>query len=382
MTEPSIQMFDARTIESLSWPNTEEAEQAKRFLLPLIRNGVNSYIDNLQTTLAVLLVDNIVLPLTINDAEYDNSYVCSPYGHYIGHAEEVVGRMEKPYLRWPVQKLLRVFGKFLQFAKINKVVVVNNWLLSTNLYSPLTSAQIAAIKIFLKKHFPHHALLFRSIDSYSNQELFDSLKTEQFDMVASRPIYFMDMNNSELFQSRMFKSDLKVLEQTLYHPVSHADIPLAEAERIAELYRSLYLDKYSPLSPHLNGRFIKLLLNSNFLSLQAFQKEGRIDAVCGFFCRGKILMSPLVGYNQDAPKENKLYRLISTYVTLEAKKRKMIYHLSSGAASYKKLRRATMEVEYTAVNRRHLPLRQQAGWNILRWVMNCIGVPIMQQLET
>lgn len=83
MTEETISLYNASNIDSLSWPNNPEGEYAQKFLMPLIKNGVHHYIENVETNLHILKIGDLILPITINDAEYQNSYVCSPYTQYI-----------------------------------------------------------------------------------------------------------------------------------------------------------------------------------------------------------------------------------------------------------------------------------------------------------
>ena len=83
-----MELYDVHNLDSCPWPKTPEGQYVKEFLSPLIQKGVNAFIDNIRTDLRVLVWDDLVLPVTINQTEYENSYVCSPYSYYVSYAKE------------------------------------------------------------------------------------------------------------------------------------------------------------------------------------------------------------------------------------------------------------------------------------------------------
>ena len=56
-------------------------------------------------------------------------------------------------------------GNWLRRTNINKVIVVNNWMLSTNLYHSINEQQIEQITKVLVEKFPEHTILFRSLNN-------------------------------------------------------------------------------------------------------------------------------------------------------------------------------------------------------------------------
>lgn len=136
--EKNIKIYDKTNINELYFPLSEDGQYAKKFLVPCIKNSASFYIDNVQTDLKILSIDNLVLPITINNKEYNNSYVVSPYTHYVTYSKEELKELKNPLLEVILKSILSILGIFLRTTKINKVVQVNNWLLSTNLYVDLT----------------------------------------------------------------------------------------------------------------------------------------------------------------------------------------------------------------------------------------------------
>jgi hypothetical protein len=89
LTTSTIRLFDTETIDQLPWPATTDGAYARAYLTPLLTNGPTHYITNVTTRYMALLIDEqIVLPISLNEEEYTNSYVCSPYSHYVTYAKE------------------------------------------------------------------------------------------------------------------------------------------------------------------------------------------------------------------------------------------------------------------------------------------------------
>lgn len=382
MTTSTVNLYDNSNIETLAWPNTVDGDYAKRFLIPIIKNGVSHYIDNIETTMMALTIDDIVLPITINEHQYQNAYVCSPYGHYIAYAKETLGNFKNRWIGTGILSLIWGLEKIVKAGNINKVVIVNNWLFSTGLYPKISSEQITAIQSHLNEHFPQHAILMRSIHTYQCDAFYKALKKNRFDLIGSRQVYFMNTLDEKIFRARMLKSDAKLLRESSFEVLHNSEIPLQEAAQIADLYRSVYVDRYSKLNPQYNANFIKLVLENQILELKALKKDGRIYAVAGYVCRNGVMNSPFLGHDTSMSQEHKLYHLISATLIMEAKKLKMVYHLSSGATAYKKIRRAESNIEYMAVYHRHLPFSGRLPWLILKGLMNGIGIPFLKYYDS
>lgn len=376
-----LKLFDARQIDQLPWPNTPDGHYARKFLYPLIKNGVKHYIDNVDTTLYALLIDDLVLPVTVNDTQYDNSYVCSPYGHYIGYALDSIDNMKSSLIRRPLKAAVKTMARLFRFGKLNQVVIVNNWLFSTNLYPKISQEQVSAIRQFLQKHFPEHAILFRSIHTYGNAELYGVFEKNRFDMIASRQVFFMNAADESIFQSRILKSDFSLLKKSQYEVVENEQLSDEIVPMLTELYRSVYLGKHSKLNPQLNQNFMKLTIDNRILHLKALRKNGRIDGVAGYFSRGNTMTSPFLGYDTTQPKESSLYRLTSTLLTQEAREKKMLFNLSSGASFPKKIRKGIPTLEYNAVYHGHLSIARRLPWYFLKGVMNSVGKVFMKSYD-
>ncbi len=370
----NIQLFDKTNIADLPWPNTLQGLKAKKFLTPLMVDGVNKYIDNINTDLRALLIDDVVLPITISEANESSSLACSPYAHYISYSGDKLPRKARFFLGMGIKLL----GTILKLGKVNKVVMVNNWLISTNLYPKLSQEQVEMIKSFLTRTFPDHTLIFRSINDYQLPELSSTLKKKKFDFIPGRIVFFTKSTDDKAFSSRMFKSDLSVLKNSPYEIVN---LYAEDAERAEDLYHKLNIEKHSKINTQYNSRFIELAIRNKLLVFKGLKKEGKLDAVIGYFSQDNVMTSPFFGYDTSLPSNVGLYRQLSTILLQEAKKAGMSLNHSAGAGSYKKLRRAEPAVEYNAVYFKHLPLHRRFPWKVLKFGMDTIGIKFMQKLS-
>lgn len=375
--ETKIELFDSNTIEQLIWPNSEEGLFAKKLLIPLVKDGAATYFHNIKTEMMVLKVDDLVLPITINDFESDNSYVCSFYNYYIGLGSINASTIKNKLLRYLTTKVLSSLGIILKLGNIDKIVYVNNWLFSTNLYPKLEQIQILSIREFIQERFPKHAIVFRSINEVDQNCPLKALVDSNFHLIASRQIFLTNTKETTFFESRLFKGDFKLLNKTDY--IINDLKNDYESTKILALYNEIYVDKYSKLNPQFSEKFVKLLIQHQIFNFKILQKNDQIDGVVGYYSAHGVMSSPFFGYDTKALQEANLYRQLSTVLTLEAKNKKQLYNQSSGASFYKSIRKATPTIEYSAVYTKHLPYVSRLTWKTLKVVINTFGIRWMKK---
>lgn len=374
-----ITLYDENNVEECPWPQTLDGQYAQAFLTPLIKNGVSHYIKNVQTDLRALIMDELAIPITINEAQYDNSYVCSPYSYFISYAGKSLDFISQQWLRHLIKGLLLGLGKTVYQFQINKVIVVNNWLYSTNLYPLLQPQQVTKIVQFLQKSFPDHAIVFRSIDPHTSPICYHTLQDIGFKYIATRQIYLIDPQVSSVCESRLFKSDLKLLKNCGYEIINGDHLRDCDIPRLLELYCDLYIQKYSDLNPAFTEDFLRLALEKNLLTFKALKKNGRIDGIAGYVQRDGKMYCPFFGYDSQMPKEAALYRILSTVLMLEAYQNHLFFHQSSGASTFKTIRKAQGCIEYTAIFYKHLKIRRHIPWFLLKNLYNTVGSVYMKR---
>jgi hypothetical protein len=139
--------------------------------------------------------------------------------------------------------------------------------------------------------------------------------------------------------------------------------------------------KYSPFNPDFTERFFAHALATQSFYLIGLRKAGRFDAVLGYFWRNGVMTTPIFGYDTGLPQALGLYRMISAVLAQEARRRGLLLHASSGAASFKRNRGAAPAIEYSAVYDRHLPVYRRLPWAILERVLNAVAVPLIRRLK-
>lgn len=379
MTEQrNIGLYDHSNYQDLQWPQDSQYEHD--YLSPLLSSNVHDYVSNVQTCMLVLKSGEHLFPLTINDSEYDNSYVCSPYTRYVTYAQRELSIIHNRPLKYVCSPLISGLGIFCKASAINKVVCVNNWLLSTNLYPNMDGIDIKAITDFLVNRFPKHTLMFPSLNRHTNASLMGQLEKNGYQLVPQREVYIFDRALKDYANRRVTQTDLDLLKTTPYQVVSHEEITEGDCDRIVELYRLLYIEKYSDCNPKFSLEFIKLCRRKNLLNFRGLRShDKRLVGVIASFTRNGVLATPLVGYDTQLPANECLYRMLTALSIKEAMEKGLVFNMSSGVSEFKKWRGGVGFVEYFAIYHKHLPLYRRQMWNTLQFLLTQIGVPLLHK---
>ena len=374
------ELFDRERIDEVVWPESEEGRFARKFYVPLIKNGIENYIDNIRAEISLLQIDHYLFPIITAEKNYTNSFICSPYGQYIEYAKHSVGLIENPFFEALTKNVLSGLGFFFRLGKINSVVYVNHSLFSTDLYpEELSEEQIAEIVKILQERFPGHAIIFRSINPSLHTNMAERIKKQKFHLIASRHVYIANPKNESMFQSRTVKRDLKLWREHSYEILDETKVLPEEHRELLNLYNSLYIDEHSHLNPQYNQEFMKLLFEERLLHFKILKKGGCIKGMAGYFISHGIMQCPLFGYDKQDPDQSNIYRLLNTAMLLEAKKRGVLINQGSGASSYKLNRRAEGCFDYLAVYYQHLSYQQKLAWATLKTFINAFAPKFMKK---
>lgn len=338
---------------------------------------------NVQTQCCFALLESRLIPITVNEFEYENSYVCSPFNAVITYPLEEVRLLPSQAGRRSITGLIYGVSPWLKAAKINRCVAINNWMLSTNLYPRIETAAWTPLIEDVLVQYPKHAILFRSLNRATNTQLIDFLDRRGFALVPSRQVYMYDGSKADFLLRHNSKVDLQFLErQREYEIAHHDDILEDDDERVRQLYDLLYLYKYSKNNPQFTTRLIRNWRETRVMKFFGLRSQtGILDGIVGCFEVEGTLTAPVVGYDTSLPKSNGLYRLLMAIVLREAVTRKLTLNLSSGAAGFKRLRGGKPELEFTAVYYRHLPFHRRVVWRTLQCLLTRIGAPLLERYE-
>ena len=210
------ELFTRENIASLDWPSTPDGNYARRYLLPMTQDGPQKYIRNVHNTeLMVAKIEDVILPISVTDFHPENTYTCSPYSHYISYGGfEEVERLKNPLAEFFIKLILHPLAWYFRHTDFDRVVYVNNWLLSTNLYPSITATQLEVLAEALPKWFPDCAIVFRSVDEFRNPHVSDILQKNGYELALSRQVWYM--NPVDTKKTRQYKEDARVLRHHGY----------------------------------------------------------------------------------------------------------------------------------------------------------------------
>ncbi len=373
-------LYKRENIHTIDWPSTPDGDYARRYLLPIIMDGPQKYIKNVHNTqLMIAKVDNIIFPITISDFHPMNTYTVSPYNHYVSYGGyEEVKHLNNPPVEALIKLIMSPVAWYFKNAELDKVAYVNNYLLSTNLYPSVSEEQLKALTEALPKWFPDRVIVFRSVDQKKNPHVYEALEKNHYEMVLSRQVWYMDP--VEASHTRQYKEDTRVLRKHDYEVVDGKNLGDGELHRALYLYNLLYLEKYSYYNPQFTFEFMKLARDEEILHLRVLKREGKINAVMGFFIRNDVMTQPLFGYDTSLPQEEGLYRLLTLITLQEGLKRNLLVHASGGVGKFKKIRGAKSVIEYNAVYHKHLPMKRRRPWQLIKAISK-YAIPYFQKMD-
>lgn len=378
----TIKIYDKKNIDEIILPNNYDAKYAFDYFEHIIQNGVENYISNVKADVKLLVFDNLVLPLVFTEKQYRNSYVASLYTHYIAYAKEELWELNNKWLEFILKIFLNILGAIFKWGEINKVVYVNNWFLSTNLYPRITEEQLRQITVFLREKYPDRAIVFRSINDYLMKENLEHFKKLGYELLAGRQVYIFDKNKrTKLKGNPKYKlnKDIKRLENSSCEVVELTRE--YDLERVLNLYNQLYLNKYSLFNPQFNMDFLTESVAKKLFAFRAFVFDDRIDAVLGYFRRNETITTPIFGYDLSLPKETDLYKIMSARLVLEAEDCSANLNMSSGASKFKLYRGGVAAIEYNTVYFKHLSLRRKCIYRLAGLIYSKLALYLLKKYE-
>ncbi len=376
----NVTIDDPDILDSLSGAGVSgwKLELLREFL----NNNSSTYVKNIQTSWKIVRMGDVVLPVTVNQLEFDNSYVCSPYNGIVSYPLEEMRLLKNPLLKLGLRSLIYSLIPALHIGKINKVVCVNNALLSTNLYPDWQGESLSDLTSALVKAYPNHAIMFRSLNEATTPELCQTFLNSDYQLVASRQLYVMDFNTPGCLKHQDLKRDFKLLKSTSYQVVNHDELTDADDARIGQLYNWLYLEKYSSHNPQFTTAWFQLFRKTGQLEYIGLRnQQGQLDGIIGLLKMNGVSSTPLVGYDPSVPLEEGLYRLLTALAIKKAQEYGPLFNMSSGAGPFKRTRGGKPFLEYSAVYTRHLSWRQRCVWQAIGFLMNNVGAKIVQRYE-
>ncbi|WP_299006643.1 hypothetical protein [uncultured Shewanella sp.] len=354
-----FKLFNADNISEL------HVKGVDHLIAQYIASGCQPFIANVDTKMSLLQYQGMTLPFSINNKEYESSYVCSPYNAFVSYGRDTLLASIPRVLRTPLKALINGLASPLKWMRINRCVQVNNRLWSTNLYPEQSDLPIHDMRQYFTKAYPKHALAFRSLTQSLNQTLITKLTSDGFILVPSRPVCMIDYRTPQPMSKKSSKNDRRHLNKTQFVLIEVEDIQYAD--ELFTLYHKMFIQQHSKHNAQLTPLFFKTCIEQKAINIKALQnpQTGKLVAMLGLFIEGNVLTVPFSGYDTHLDKSFMLYPILNAIIAKECTDKALCCHASAGAMPFKKSRGGIEEMEYTAIYVKHLPWFRQYGWKIL-----------------
>jgi hypothetical protein len=346
-----------------------------RYWRAFVERGPRALAANFDGEAGVVRSGGRSLPLVIGSVRRGLAYPCSLYTHYAAYPRGELHLVRPRALATAARAGLGMLGGLLRLARVDRVAQWSGGLLSTDLH-PADLADVAPkVTALLLRRFPDHAPLVRCVNGFLDPALPGRLERAGYRLVVSRLIYFFDGRRADFLDRSVLKRDLRALERLPGHvPLGGDELTEADAPRVAELYRKLYLEKHSALNPAYTEEFVRRAIAEKWLDFRGLRHvSGRIDAVYGSFSAAGIFTVPFIGHDTDLGPKSGLYRMLVALLLREAAKRSWSVNYSSAAGEFKRLRGAEPAIEYHAIHTGHLPAARRAAYRALQLLANGPG---------
>ena len=374
-------------IESVDWEKLENGACLKNYLIPLVKKGTRHFISNTEHEMGLAVVDGKAFPLTIGNMDSKSfCYLVSFLSQYFDYArEEVLENDKYTASQKRIARFVVPIFKFLgKLSGMEKVVFINNYILSTSLYPDTSEIDLVSFIKELEVKFTNHTLVFRSVNDYTEEKFLKELEVLGGKTLACRQLYMLDPKLGKYKKKRPFVMDSKLWDKTTDLEWIKAESFTNEEKRLAiQFYTALYIDKYSSLNPHYTEAYLDIVLKSKVLEFYLLKEKetGNLKAVQAVASKNNVITTPFIGYDQSVPKEKGLYRLMNVQLTQLAVKNNAVLNMSSGASKFKISRGGKPFFEYHVVFDEHLKTSRKWIWSLLHYFSEKFVKPSMKKME-
>lgn len=358
-------------------PDDEWGDRALRVLRDPAARMPNAPVEPLG-----MRVGDALLPVT-TPAPPGSAYPASIVSHYLDTARDELHELRRPALERAIDRALASARPVAIAAGLNDAVLVDNPLLSTALHPDLSIGDVRAITATLARAHPRLAIGWRGVHAHGS-ELAALLRETGHLLVPARSVLFLDTATGAHRASRDYRRDAAMRDAGPYR-VRRIDAsgPFTDrdAARCADLYEQLYRRKYTPFSPVFTAEFLRRAVAERMIELAVLERDGRIDGVVGWYARGGLLTTPVVGYDLEHPQAVGLYRVLSATMADAAAERGLRLHASSGVPAFKQARGAERELEYLAVQVDHLSPARRVAWRAFASLLDAAATALVDRFE-
>ena len=350
------------------------------FASKMILGDFSKIATNFKTTSLAIKVGSHTIVGTLNNEEYHNSPLCSPFNLFCLYPQQKLKSMEIVWLRRFLYLCTSLFQMWFRHAKFNQVIQVNNKPCDAITHPQLTQEEVAQCVKKLTERFPQHAVVFPRLDELTSPILFESLESNNFYMIPTRMVNIF-RPDADYRKKSHSKRDRSLLKKSSYELVEHDEITKQDLERIHELYQMLFIDKHSEENPNLTPKFFNESHPFQWYTFFALRNtEGTIDAFFSYEVEENVMACGPLGYDTSKPQELGLYRMLFAHSLEIAHANHFIFNFGGGNDKFKVNRGSKREVGFTAVYAKHLPLYRRLPWWFLATAGKKVTVKILKRV--
>jgi hypothetical protein len=332
--------------------------------------------ENLPGRFRIFEIDGTVLPVLVMEPTQPAAAVCSNLSRYV-HYPLSEARKQCSGLRLLLLEAGAAgWGLLLSALRVDRAIFINNHLLSHSPTPGLGSAGLRPLIDRLVAEFPRHVVILRTVNPTLTPELAKELQAAGARLLPYRHVSVLDPTLPAFRQRRDVRRDRKLLQRTPYEVVAGGPGVSVDPDRLAELYRGVYLVKHCRFNAAFNRSFFEALLATPAIRWAFWRhpETRRIDAFSAWFAESRFLTSLLLGYDLSVPVEQGLYRMALMYkVFADAEIARLPINLGGGVSEFKQLRGARLVQESLAIWDQHLPPQSRLMWRLLEWEGSLFG---------
>ena len=345
---------------------------------PMIRIMLSSQLPALipnlprNTSLYALQVDDQLTLLAQIDGETGCTYTASFITHYFDYLMAEIRMMMPGFSGRCMLPLLSGIKRFFIRQKLDNILYIGNFFLSTNIHLSWRDDQLTRLHQFIITRFTAHRLVFRSLTAPLDQSLISKLAQLGYQPIISRQVFLTRSRFVSLKKNRSVMRDLALLRKTSFTVRDITSEIEQWADDIARLYQSLYLKKYSDFNPQFTAEFFQqMVLHGGWQATGVFDGE-KLVAFSTLMTIGNVTTAAGIGYDESYPQSDGLYRLSGLSSYLRADEHHWV-NLSSGVGKFKMGRGAQCYPEYSYYYSHKAPELSRTGFALWRKLLNMIA---------
>lgn len=378
-TDPQLRMEQPRPAVPHLPSRTES------YLAAIAGRGVDDFLANGRGLEMVLrFAAGRPVPLLVSDGRPGKAAIASPTAHHLGYPSHEIGSAHGHVAHLVLRAAARPVEVVLRLLAFDRVVFVNHWLFPSAPPLPAERDELARLLESVARDWPEHALVVPGVVPALSPQLISALVGLGGRAVPSRIVHLQRPGRS--FRGGGMRTvrhnrnaDFAVHARHAPRATSDPVVLAAQAERIAELYRQLYLERYPAwLNPQLTPDFFRLLIESGAFEVCGWtDDEGRLVAFNVRLIDDGVIWWTVGGYDTTLPRSRGLYRLISTDDVAAVEQRGLLLNQGAGNGDFKRRRGAEPATEFEVVFDRHLAPHRRLPWALLarvrRWRVGQVG---------